>query len=55
MNFLQSLLEYDKDNIPIPTMKTIRDKYITDPMFKPEIIANASTAAEGLFSILLLS
>ena len=47
MNFLQLLLEYDKDNIPVSVMKTIREKYITDPTFKPEIVANASSAAEG--------
>uniref|UniRef100_A0A2C9M9T7 Uncharacterized protein n=1 Tax=Biomphalaria glabrata TaxID=6526 RepID=A0A2C9M9T7_BIOGL len=48
MNFLASLLEYDKDNIPVAIMKKIREEYITNPMFKPEIVANASSAAEGL-------
>ena len=47
MNFLQQLLEYDKDNIPVPVMKKIRDEYITNPIFKPEVVANASSAAEG--------
>ncbi|XP_059163826.1 dynein axonemal heavy chain 12-like isoform X1 [Physella acuta] len=48
MNFLQGLLEYDKDNIAVSIMKKIREEYITNPMFKPEIVANASSAAEGL-------
>lgn len=49
MNFLQMLLEYDKDNIPVSVMKKIREEYITNPAFKPEIVANASSAAEGDF------
>ncbi|GFO33725.1 dynein heavy chain 12, axonemal-like, partial [Plakobranchus ocellatus] len=48
LNFLQQLLEYDKDNIPVHTMKKIREEYITNPIFKPEVVANASSAAEGL-------
>ncbi len=48
MKFLEHLKSYDKDNIPDNIIKTIRDKYIPNPDFKPERIANASTAAEGL-------
>ncbi|KAI1899406.1 hypothetical protein AGOR_G00061450 [Albula goreensis] len=48
MRFLQSLHEYDKDNIPPNLMAIIRKKYITDPDFVPEKIRTASTAAEGL-------
>jgi len=48
MKFLQSLQEFDKDNIPAAYMKTIRKKYIPDPEFVPEKIKNASTACEGL-------
>lgn len=48
MKFLESLQQYDKDNIPAATIKIIRDKYITNPEFVPEKIKNASSAAEGL-------
>ncbi|XP_069052852.1 dynein axonemal heavy chain 7 isoform X2 [Lepisosteus oculatus] len=48
MKFLQSLHEYDKDNIPPSYMGIIRKQYITNPEFVPEKIRNASTAAEGL-------
>uniref|UniRef100_A0A4W3JI36 Dynein axonemal heavy chain 7 n=1 Tax=Callorhinchus milii TaxID=7868 RepID=A0A4W3JI36_CALMI len=48
MKFLQSLHEYDKDNIPVSYMNVIRNKYLTNPEFVPEKIRNASTAAEGL-------
>ena len=51
LNFLQQLLDYDKDNIPVPVMKKIRDEYITNPIFKPEIVANASSAAEGMLRL----
>lgn len=48
MRFLQSLHEYDKDNIPQNFMAIIRNKYITNPDFVPEKIRTASTAAEGM-------
>ncbi|KAL7866083.1 hypothetical protein SRHO_G00113300 [Serrasalmus rhombeus] len=48
MKFLQSLHEYNKDNIPPAYMTIIRNKYITNPDFVPEKIRTASTAAEGL-------
>uniref|UniRef100_A0A7N8WVR0 Dynein, axonemal, heavy chain 7 n=1 Tax=Mastacembelus armatus TaxID=205130 RepID=A0A7N8WVR0_9TELE len=48
MKFLQSLHEYDKDNIPPHFIAIIRSKYITNPDFVPEKIRTASTAAEGL-------
>ncbi|XP_073074509.1 dynein axonemal heavy chain 7 isoform X1 [Manis javanica] len=48
IRFLQSLHEYDKDNIPPAYMNIIRKNYIPNPDFIPEKIRNASTAAEGL-------
>ncbi|XP_013208919.1 dynein heavy chain 7, axonemal [Microtus ochrogaster] len=48
IRFLQSLHEYDKDNIPPAYMNIIRKSYIPNPDFVPEKIRNASTAAEGL-------
>jgi len=48
IRFLQSLYEYDKDNIPPAYMAIIRKQYLTNPEFVPDKIRNASTAAEGL-------
>lgn len=48
MKFLEHLKSYEKDSIPDTIIKTIREKYIPNPDFKPERIAVASTAAEGL-------
>ena len=47
-NFLSSLKEYDKDNIPEHVMHRIRKDYITNPDFDPAKAAKASSAAEGL-------
>lgn len=49
-SFLASLKTFDKDNIPVATIKKIRDSYIPNPEFKPEKVKNASSAAEGLCS-----
>uniref|UniRef100_A0A3Q2QE68 Dynein heavy chain coiled coil stalk domain-containing protein n=1 Tax=Fundulus heteroclitus TaxID=8078 RepID=A0A3Q2QE68_FUNHE len=48
IKFLQSLHEYNKDNIPANLIAVIRQKYITNPDFVPEKIRTASTAAEGM-------
>lgn len=48
MSFLESLKNFDKDNIPISVMQKIRKEYLSHKDFKPHIIAKASTAAEGL-------
>ncbi|XP_053614808.1 dynein axonemal heavy chain 12 [Plodia interpunctella] len=48
MSFLESLRNYDKDNIPVATMQKIRKEYLSNKDFKPHIIAKASAAAEGL-------
>lgn len=48
MKFLDSLKEYDKDNIPSHIIKKIREKYITNKDFDPSIIKNVSSACEGL-------
>ncbi|KAL3855114.1 hypothetical protein ACJMK2_014343, partial [Sinanodonta woodiana] len=48
MKFLESLVQFDKDNIPEAYMKIIRAKYITNPEFDPLKVRNASTACEGL-------
>ncbi|KAG7202889.1 hypothetical protein KM043_010036 [Ampulex compressa] len=48
MNFLQNLKEYDKDDIPTAVMQVIKKTYMTDNSFMPQIVAKASSAAEGL-------
>ena len=48
MHFLDSLKEYDKDNIPAPIMKRIREKFITNKDFIPEVIKHVSSACEGI-------
>ncbi|KAJ8727857.1 hypothetical protein PYW08_016242 [Mythimna loreyi] len=48
MKFLESLKNYDKDNIPPAVIKKIRDKFIPDREFDPAVIAKVSSACEGL-------
>ncbi|XP_069698472.1 dynein axonemal heavy chain 7 [Periplaneta americana] len=48
MKFLESLITYDKDNIPPAIMKKITERILPDENFDPEKIKFASTAAEGL-------
>ncbi|XP_021921863.1 dynein heavy chain 7, axonemal isoform X5 [Zootermopsis nevadensis] len=45
--FLDSLIEYDKDNIP-PAIMKISEQILPDENFDPEKVKSASTAAEGL-------
>lgn len=48
LKFLESLKEYDKDHIPAPIIKKIREKYVVNPEFDPAVVKNASSACEGL-------
>ncbi|KAF3833726.1 hypothetical protein F7725_024930 [Dissostichus mawsoni] len=48
LKFLESLKAYDRDNIPAPYIKKIRDKFVDNPEFQPSIIKNVSSACEGL-------
>ncbi|KAH8395340.1 hypothetical protein KR222_010165 [Zaprionus bogoriensis] len=48
MNFLPSLREFDKDNIPVETIKRIRKEFIPNKDFDPKVVAKASSAAKGL-------
>jgi len=48
MNFLQNLKDFDKDNIKPDVMAKLRKEYICLKDFKPNIVAKASSAAEGL-------
>lgn len=48
IKFLESLLTYDKDNIPERIMTKIRTHILTNPNFDPERIRHVSAACEGL-------
>lgn len=48
IRFLESLLSYDKDNIPERIMTKIRTTILTNPNFDPDRIRQVSTACEGL-------
>ena len=47
MKFLDSLKDYDKDNIPPRIINEIRKTYVSNPEFNPNIIKNVSSACEG--------
>lgn len=46
--FLNSLREYDKDNIPPEIINKIRSEFMVNESFRPAIVAKASGAAKGL-------
>lgn len=48
MKFLDSLLNFDKDNIPPEVMKKLQQRILSNEAFDPEKIKMASTACEGL-------
>ncbi|KAL6257142.1 hypothetical protein P5V15_012074 [Pogonomyrmex californicus] len=48
VKFLDSLLNFDKDNIPEKVVETLRKEYLTNPDFDPEKMKKVSTACEGL-------
>ncbi|XP_067915582.1 dynein axonemal heavy chain 3-like [Heterodontus francisci] len=50
MKFLESLKDFDKDNIPAKVIAHIRRDFISNPEFQPSVIKNVSSACEGLCS-----
>lgn len=46
--FMDSLLNFDKDNIPDKVIDKIRKEYLINPDFDPEKMKKVSTACEGL-------
>ena len=48
MKFLESLVNFDKDNIPAAYMKIIRQRFVGNEDFDPDKIRNVSSACEGL-------
>ena len=48
-HFLQTLIQYDKENIEEGIMRKIREKYISQTkLFNPKRVEQASSAAKGL-------
>lgn len=48
IRFLDTLKEYDKENIPTHIITKIRKNYISNPDFNPSLIKNVSSACQGL-------
>lgn len=48
MKFLESLILFDKDNIPPKVMQKLTEKILGDENFDPDKVKTASTACEGL-------
>lgn len=47
-DFLQALVNFDKENIPEATVRCVRDEHLSDPEFNPEFVRQKSSAAAGL-------
>ncbi|XP_047669676.1 dynein axonemal heavy chain 11 [Tachysurus fulvidraco] len=47
-DFLQALVNFDKEHIPDATVRVLRDEYLSDPEFNPEFVRLKSSAAAGL-------
>ncbi len=47
MQFLNSLKNYDKNNVSPEIISIIRNEYLTNPEFNPELIKVISSACEG--------
>uniref|UniRef100_A0A3B5A740 Dynein axonemal heavy chain 11 n=1 Tax=Stegastes partitus TaxID=144197 RepID=A0A3B5A740_9TELE len=49
-DFLQALVNFDKEHIPEATVRCVRDEYLSDPEFNPDFVRQKSSAAAGLCS-----
>ncbi|KAG9277586.1 dynein heavy chain 11, axonemal-like [Astyanax mexicanus] len=47
-DFLQALVNFDKEHIPDATVRVLREEYLSDPDFNPEFVRLKSSAAAGL-------
>lgn len=47
MKFLENLINFDKDNIPVRVMDKLKHQILNDENFDPDKVKTASTAAEG--------
>ncbi|NXG19392.1 DYH7 protein, partial [Grallaria varia] len=48
INFLRELKSCSENPLPEAVMQKIRSEYLTNPEFDPQVVAKASSAAEGL-------
>ncbi|KAG7259398.1 hypothetical protein CRUP_006228 [Coryphaenoides rupestris] len=46
--FLQALVNFDKEHIAEATVRSVRDEYLRDPEFNPDFVRLKSSAAAGL-------
>ncbi|XP_066544120.1 dynein axonemal heavy chain 11 [Amia ocellicauda] len=47
-DFLQALINFDKERISEATVKVVKEEYLSDPEFNPEFVRLKSSAAAGL-------
>ena len=47
-DFLQALVSYDKENIPESCLTVVKQQYLRNPEFHPDLVRTKSTAAAGL-------
>jgi len=48
MKFLDGLLNFDKDNIPVRVIQKLQERILNNEYFDPDKVKSASTACEGL-------
>ncbi|KAM9310019.1 dynein axonemal heavy chain 11 [Pholidichthys leucotaenia] len=46
--FLQALVSYDKEHIPESCLTVVKQEYLRNPDFRPDLVRTKSTAAAGL-------
>lgn len=42
------MIKFDKDNVPVPIIKKLQDRILTNEFFDPDKMKTVSSAAEGL-------
>lgn len=47
-DFLQALMSYDKEHIPESCLTVVKQEYLRNPDFHPDLVWTKSTAAAGL-------
>ncbi|XP_060681399.1 dynein axonemal heavy chain 11-like isoform X1 [Hemiscyllium ocellatum] len=47
-DFLQTLINYNKEHIPENSLKVVKEQYLQDPDFNPDLVRTKSFAASGL-------
>lgn len=47
-DFLQALVSYDKEHIPESCLSVVKQEYLRNPEFHPDLVRTKSTAAAGL-------